>query len=371
MLCRPIATRVLPIVAACGSLAAAGCSLPSSEPSFDLEAEGLSAGDKSDTGVCDPYPGGPLSGDDLLVLVNKQPGQQLSEGWAPRDLVPLPDRYVMPERDAELRLGVAEAFMTMADAAEAEEGLELVTRSAYRSFTTQCYTFDYKVRQHGIDHARRFSAEPGRSQHQLGTTVDITSASLGFGLGQSMGDSAEGQWLESNAHRFGFALAYPEGAEDITGYAYEPWHFRYLGLEAAFEMELEDEILETYLQRCQDADPELACPREELPQPVVNDGWIGGTCETADECSALGPGARCLGADQGHPLGHCSLPCTAICPDRAGANAVSVCLETDAGGLCHSRCDFELFPASGCRDGYHCVDAPRPQGDSAAACVPQ
>ncbi|MBT8493518.1 MAG: M15 family metallopeptidase, partial [Deltaproteobacteria bacterium] len=176
------------------------CSTSEPQVGHDLDIDPELIGDrKEDSTVCMPYPGGPLSGNDLLVLINKEPGQQLLQSWAPTDLVAIPGSRMMPGRKGELRLGAYLAFEDMVEAARAEDDLDLVVRSAYRSFVTQCWTFDFKVQQHGLAHAKRFSAEPGRSQHQLGTTVDITSADLGYALTQSMGDSAEGQWLAANA----------------------------------------------------------------------------------------------------------------------------------------------------------------------------
>jgi D-alanyl-D-alanine carboxypeptidase len=212
---------------------------------------------------CADYPGGSRSGDDPLVLVNKEPDQQLRRDWAPSELASIDAAMMMPGREGELYPSVLDAMEEMFAAASAD-GLTLGVRSAYRSFMTQCYTFQAKVEEHGLDHAKRFSAEPGRSQHQLGTTADITSENLGWALAQSMGGSAEGQWLAENAHRFGFALSYPAGEEEATGYAYEPWHYRYIGRDAAAEMTEAGLILEEYLQACQAGDPNLRCERETL-----------------------------------------------------------------------------------------------------------
>ena len=332
------------------------------DPELLAELEG-----KADANACADYPGGELAGDDLLVRVNKEPAQKLQRGWAPDDLVELDD--MMPGRSGELRHGVALALDELL-AAAAADGIDLGVRSAYRSYRTQCITFDFKVRQHGIDHARRFSAEPGRSQHQLGTTVDLTSARVGWALAQWLGDEPEGQWLEANAWRFGFALSYPEGAEHITGYAFEPWHYRYIGRDAAAEMTLAEMILEEYLSACDAGDRSLACPRETLPRPVPNDGWIGGACETDADCAEI-PGGFCLTGGSGYAGGHCTRECTDTCPDRAGYNATTFCVASDAGDLCHSKCDVELFGPSGCREGYVCVEKARPSGTrSAQVCLP-
>jgi len=361
----PVLRRPSHLVAA---LIVAACASP--EPAgFDLDAPPVDG--PFDWPVCAPYPGGSLLGDDLLVLVNKEADRQLAAQWEPGDLVPIPTTLMMPERTGLLRRATRDALVALAEAASEEDGLELVARSAYRSFETQCWTFDHKVKTHGLAHAKRFSAEPGRSQHQLGTTVDITSATLGFALEQTMGERAEGLWLANNAHRFGFALSYPRGAESITGYAFEPWHYRYIGIDAAFEMHEQQMLLEEYLLACEAGDTRLTCPREEPPSPVPNEGFIGGACQKDDDCVDLGPTARCLTEDAGYPGGHCTRECTTSCPDRAGANAVTACLSSEEGNLCHSRCDFDLLPDNGCRDSYQCRSSPRPQGDSVPACVPR
>jgi zinc D-Ala-D-Ala carboxypeptidase len=242
----------LPFLASCATADVSGSDL-------DVDPDELARHD-SFGDPCARYPGGPLSGDDLLVLVNKREGMQLRSDWEPDDLVEIPESMMMPGRDGALRLDAFEAWMELAEAAREEAGLTLGVRSAYRSFETQCVTFDYKVAQHGIDHARVCCAEPGRSQHQLGTTLDITSRRLGWALSSSMGNQPEGLWLAENSLRFGFALSYPRGAEELTGYIYEPWHFRYIGRAAAIELSWSGLLLEEYLQACLDGDPRLWCP---------------------------------------------------------------------------------------------------------------
>ncbi|WAA09875.1 M15 family metallopeptidase [Fervidibacillus albus] len=76
-------------------------------------------------------------------------------------------------------------------------------------------------------------AQPGTSEHQTGLTMDITAYSVNQQLVESFGQTEEGKWLENNAHQYGYILRYPKGKETITGYKYEPWHFRYVGVEAA------------------------------------------------------------------------------------------------------------------------------------------
>src|SRR5690606_38595314 len=77
------------------------------------------------------------------------------------------------------------------------------------------------------------SAEPGHSEHQLGSTMDFAAPENGWQPLESFADSQSGLWLADNAYRFGFALSYPRDGEEITGYIFEPWHHRFIGTEAA------------------------------------------------------------------------------------------------------------------------------------------
>lgn len=226
------------------------------------------------------------------------------------------------------------------------------------------------MRQKGAEHADRYSARPGRSQHQLGTTIDITAESWGWELEPEVAATPEAAWLAGNAYRFGFALSYPQGAEPVTGCGFEPWHFRYIGRAAADEMTSRDLILETYLQRCATGNPDLDCPREVLPELPVNYRFVAGDCETDAECAPIGEGAHCL--REGYPGGHRTVPCTRFCPDRAGNNTATFCVaDAGDGGRCHARCDRERFPEAGCREGYLCGAAHRPSGDGAGeVCLP-
>jgi zinc D-Ala-D-Ala carboxypeptidase len=106
-----------------------------------------------------------------------------------------------------------------------KEGLSLVIISGYRSFDQQRQIYDADVARLGPNQNQ--SAKPGHSEHQLGTTVDLNE------LDEAFGDTPEGQWLANNAVRYGFVMSYPRGREAQTGYAYEPWHFRYIGPEMA------------------------------------------------------------------------------------------------------------------------------------------
>lgn len=371
----------LAAMAALATLALAGPGCEEAEPTDlswdrDLDPEQLAEleGKMDAATACRGETGGSLEGDDLLVIVNKEEARQLSADWEPDDLVAIAANRMMPGREGLARRAAVEAFDELAAAAATEAGLDLRVRSAYRSFETQCYTFNYWVEENGYDHAVRYSARPGRSEHQLGTALDITAASVGWALSARLASTPEGAWLMVNAHRFGFALSYPEGQEAATGYGYEPWHWRYLGRDAAAERDATGIWGYEYLSRCDRGDAALACPHEPPPVVVPNEGFIGGACSDAAACTALEPDALCL--LDGYPGGLCSLPCERTCPDLEGDNAGTFCVEDSPGaatGHCHSKCDTELFPGpdGGCREGYACHQASRPNAAGTAfVCLP-
>ncbi len=134
------------------------------------------------------------------------------------------------------------------------EGVDLIAVSGYRSYEYQREVYEGNVEEHGEDYAQTFSAKPGESEHQTGLTMDISSPSLGQGehLTEKFASTDEGIWLENNAADYGFILRYPEGKDYITGYIYEPWHYRYIGNEntANYLMHNFDTILtyEKYLE---------------------------------------------------------------------------------------------------------------------------
>jgi D-alanyl-D-alanine carboxypeptidase len=183
----------------------------------------------------------------LLPLVSKE--DTLPADFVPQDLVTLPARWVAPGYgEQQLVRPAADALETLLDAAHAA-GLDIRVRSSYRSYATQQATFAYWVQQHGLAEAERESARAGHSEHQLGTTVDLSSASVAWDLDASFGQAPEGLWVAAHAWEFGFALSYPEGKEAITGYEYEPWHIRFIGRTQAAGWHASGLTLIEYLRR--------------------------------------------------------------------------------------------------------------------------
>lgn len=144
---------------------------------------------------------------------------------------PLPSDYA-PGESAEAR----EAFNEMAAAAKLD-GFSLVAFSTYRSFERQQELYERYVSNDGQEEADRYSARPGHSEHQTGLAFDIGEENFEEHFARvSFGETEAGKWLAENAHNYGFILRYPEGKEKLTGYMYEPWHFRYLGKETSQEI---------------------------------------------------------------------------------------------------------------------------------------
>ncbi|NNC12808.1 M15 family metallopeptidase [Planctomonas sp. JC2975] len=192
----------------------ASSSIPTPTPTFDKAAQ--SHDDPSS----------------IWVVVNKQ------RALAPVDFVP-PDLVQPPVPDINgqpVRHEVADALVALFAAAKTEDGLSLSLQSGYRSYATQVSVYNEDVASHGVAYADTDTARPGHSEHQTGLAVDISAASGQCSLDSCFGDLPEGKWLAANAWRFGFLLRYPADKVLVTGFTYEPWHFRYIGASLAEQL---------------------------------------------------------------------------------------------------------------------------------------
>lgn len=140
--------------------------------------------------------------------------------------------------DATMRAEAASAMEGMFAAATAEAGLRLSVQNAYRSYGTQVSVHDRLVGQLGRERARAQSAVPGYSEHQTGLSADIMASNGVCTIQACFGNTPEGIWLAENAWRFGYHLRYPDGKTPITGYVFEPWHYRYVGVALSTELHL-------------------------------------------------------------------------------------------------------------------------------------
>ena len=171
---------------------------------------------------------------DTLILVNKYnrapavPMVLVKPDVQPTKDTLLENVYMRPEAAAALE----ELF-----AGAAEDGVTLYATSGFRSYSTQKAIFERKLDQMSEKAANATVAKPGYSEHQTGLAMDVEGhSSLGSGLVQDFGETPEGIWLAQNCHKYGYIIRYPKGKTDITGYAYEPWHIRYVGTDAAAEI---------------------------------------------------------------------------------------------------------------------------------------
>jgi D-alanyl-D-alanine carboxypeptidase len=164
-------------------------------------------------------------------LVNAD--RPLPAGYVPADLV-VPSVPHEPDAGAtQLTAATAAAFEAMvADAAAAGHQLQLT--SGYRSYEDQQRLYDRFVEDYGDGVAAELVAPAGTSEHQTGLAADV--GLVGLPDDQVFGETPASAWVASNAHRFGFILRYPPEKADITGYANEPWHLRYVGIDLASEL---------------------------------------------------------------------------------------------------------------------------------------
>ena len=182
---------------------------------------------------------------DLLILVNKQnrapsvPYTLVKPDVTPTKPSASENIYMRPE--------AADALEELFEAAKLD-GIILYATSGFRSYSTQKAIFERRAAERGEKAANRSVAKPGQSEHQTGLAMDIEGeSSLGTGLTNAFGETPEGIWVAENCSRFGFIIRYPKDKTDITGYIYEPWHLRYVGVEDAVRITELGLTLEEYI----------------------------------------------------------------------------------------------------------------------------
>lgn len=182
---------------------------------------------------------------DITLMVNKI--YMLPDGYAPADLVEPQVAFIFNEKVEKrlMRKEAAEALEKMFAAAK-KDGIHLAGVSGYRSYETQSGLFKYYVQTQGEATARKYSAEPGHSEHQTGLAMDISGSTGACAADECFAGTPEANWLAAHAAEYGFIIRYPKGKEDITGYAYEPWHARYVGKALALELTSKGITMEEY-----------------------------------------------------------------------------------------------------------------------------
>lgn len=182
--------------------------------------------------------------DDIFILVDKH--NILDANHEPKDIILLYDikdrKYVLDRTNIYLAKIAERPLQKMAEAAK-KDGIEIRVSSGYRPYSYQSKLFSKYEKVYGKKNALSFSAPPGASQHQLGTAVDFGT------ITDEYADTPEGKWLFKNAGDYGWSLSYPNGMEKITGYTWECWHYRYLGVAACkFQKEWFDDIQQYMLE---------------------------------------------------------------------------------------------------------------------------
>ncbi|MBR6236399.1 MAG: M15 family metallopeptidase [Firmicutes bacterium] len=179
--------------------------------------------------------------DNYTILVNRT--HPLAQAYKPDDMVTV--KYVVSgvgkkgETD-QLRKVAAEAFEKMVEAA-AEQEINIKMRTGFRSYEYQKdRLYDPEVKNKGQAEADKATARPGHSEHQTGLALDVGGESQKYALSYEFGDTKEGKWVAEHCHEFGFIIRYVDGTKKepgkLTGYVFEPWHIRYVGVDVATEM---------------------------------------------------------------------------------------------------------------------------------------
>lgn len=181
-----------------------------------------------------------------LILANKE--NILHEDYVPDNLVELKTAFIS-NGDLKVNVLTAEAAEALEELfkAASEDKIYLLGVSGYRDFDYQKQLFESEVEVFGNIQANRYVAKPGESEHQTGLAMDILSRDYEI-LDEGFKNTEAYKWIEENCFNFGFIIRYPENKEAITGYEYEPWHIRYVGVDTATEIMKENITLEEYLK---------------------------------------------------------------------------------------------------------------------------
>lgn len=177
-----------------------------------------------------------------MFLVNRE--WRVSENYIPD----LSTSKAVKGRLPQMTSAALQALIQMVEACKAETKVTLISISTYRSYQKQKDLYTAKLaKTKSQEAANQYVAMPGASEHQLGMAIDLGNLGKGFSLGAAFGKTKGGKWMKDNAHRFGFILRYNEGWENVTGYSFEPWHFRYVGVDVATRLYNHPEPFEHFL----------------------------------------------------------------------------------------------------------------------------
>ncbi len=216
-----------------------------------LSSVGCGGGDMNPSAA--PTPADPSS--PYLLLVNKR--HPLGATHAPQSLAALAADLTLYGKSVELESTAASAAEALVHDLHDHGYTDIVITSGYRTYVYQQSLFNTYMDREQKEHpdwttaqcrekVLTYSAAPGESEHQTGLCMDLISMKHVV-LDESFADNPVYAYLQENAHRFGFVLRYPKGKENTTGYSYEPWHYRYVGVEDATRMHAAGLTLEEYL----------------------------------------------------------------------------------------------------------------------------
>lgn len=179
--------------------------------------------------------------DIYLVLVNKT--YKLPNNYEPSNLELISTEF--SNENKYLRIEAKEAFEKLSRDAK-DLGYRIIAVSTYRDYNYQEKLYNEYVEEKGLKYADNCSARPGHSEHQTGLAVDVEGSNYDY---DEFEHSKEFEWMKDNAYKYGFILRYPKGKEKITGFKYEPWHYRYVGVDTAKIMYEKNITLEEYYDK--------------------------------------------------------------------------------------------------------------------------
>ena len=173
-----------------------------------------------------------------LILVNKY--NYLPDNYEIEDLVNMSIKVSFQGK--QIKKEVYEAFYKMSMDARSED-LTIVANSTYRDYDYQTALYKRYKNNKGQAYADKYAARPGHSEHQTGLAIDVSTLNSSL---ENFHETNEYKWLIDNAHKYGFILRYPENKEFLTGYNYESWHYRYVGVDVATQIKNEDITFDEY-----------------------------------------------------------------------------------------------------------------------------
>ena len=200
-----------------------------------IRDEASSIGEEVAEAAADPYRDRPQIDPDDWMYILANPWHEIGDYT--------PELASLEGQQFDVR--ILDAMREFAEAARAE-GLSVLLSSGYRSYESQTYLFNRKVAQYGEEVAQTIVARPGTSEHQTGLCCDITDRYYEM-KDSGLEETELYRWMSRHCQEYGFIVRFPKGKEEITGIIYEPWHFRYVGTEAATYIMEHDLTLEEFL----------------------------------------------------------------------------------------------------------------------------